>query len=91
MIITGQFGWKKRQGSQCIQSESQQHPSLIGIFPDKHGSWKSHCKIAAIKSHLHQRAVSHTHPEDFRESLDHRVCNIVGKSPQSETCGYQDK
>ena len=91
MVVARQFGRKKRQGTQCIQSETQQDPGLIRIFPDKHGCRKSHREITSVEGHLYQGTVGHTHPEYLRESLDHRIGDVVGKSPQGKTCGYQDK
>ena len=75
------LGWEKQECAQGIQSQAHEHTALIGIFAYEHGSRKSHGEIAAIESQLHKRAFSGAHLKYSRESLNHRIGNVVGKAP----------
>ena len=66
-------------------------PLGIGDWGLGIGDWGLGIKVAAVESNLDQRAVGHTHAEDFGEGLDHRVGDVVGKAPQGKATGHHDE
>ena len=81
----------EHQGAECIQAQAHQDAALVGKPADKQGRRQGHAEIASVEGHLHQRPVSHAHPEDFRERLDHRIGNVIGKAPQRKAAGHQNE
>ena len=81
----------EHQRSDGIQSQSHQDTRLIAEALNEQCSRQCHTEIASVESHLHQRPFRHTHAENLRETLHHRVRDIIGKAPQGKAACYQDK
>ena len=90
-VGTNHFRWKEKKGACGIESESHQHTSLVTVFTYEDSSRKRHAEIASIESQLHEGTFRDTHAENLGECLHHGVGDVVGKSPEGKTKGYENE
>ena len=87
------FAGKKSRPPVGIGAEAHHHTRLVTMLADKDGGGEGHAEVPAVKKATWTNVPSVTLSlrKIFEKELYHRVCDIVGESPQGETEGDEDK
>ncbi|EJX04442.1 hypothetical protein EVA_07451 [gut metagenome] len=84
-------GRDEEEGADHIEGEPQEDTALVAEAVDEEGGRNGHCSITTIEGKLHERSLRCREFHHGLEGCDHRVGDVIGKAPEGEERGNEDK